>query len=185
MRVPTIGTSIQESSMAKFNILAGMTLMALVTGCAGRAPLQPDRAVFSVDASHQRKSYAQSIETTFDRTVSVFREAGYKLDIVDRATGQISGRRGKTGDKGAINDTDLRFSALILPDRNGSQIALRIVQIANQGVPMISASKTEIVLNQPELYAYIFRRIESLSGNAKAVDAEADLEPLPEAPVQQ
>jgi hypothetical protein len=166
--------------MTKFNILAGMTVTLLVAGCAGRAPLQPDRAVFSIDGSYQRKSYTQSIESTFDRTAAVFREANYKLEIVDRATGQISGRRGKTGDKGANNDTDLRFSALILPERGGSQVALRIVQIANQGVPMISQSKTEIVLNQPELYAYIFRRIESLSGTAKAADMEADLAPVVE-----
>ncbi len=171
--------------MTKFKLLASMTCMVLMTGCASRAPLQPERAVFSVDGSYQRRAYSQSIETTFDRTVAVFREADYKLDVVDRATGQISGRRGKTGDKGANNDTDLRFSALILPDRGGSQIALRIVQIANQGVPMISASKTEIVQNQPELYAYIFRRIESLSGNAKTVDVEADLAPLPEPTLQQ
>jgi len=168
--------------MTKFNILVGMTTALLVTGCAGRAPLQPERAVFSVDDSYQRKVYSQSIEATFDRTVAVFREANYKLDIVDRATGQISGRRGKTGDKGSANDTDLRFSALVLPNRGGggSQVALRIVQIANQGVPMISQSKTEIVLNQPELYAYIFRRIESLSGNTVAMDGQADLAPMEE-----
>ncbi len=172
--------------MTKFNILVGMTTALLVTGCAGRAPLQPERAVFNVDDSYQRKVYTQSIETTFDRTVAVFREADYKLDIVDRATGQISGRRGKTGDKGANNETDLRFSALILPSRGGSQIALRIVQIANQGVPLISQSKTEIVLNQPELYAYIFRRIESLSGNTvTTMDDQADLGPMPEPAVQQ
>jgi hypothetical protein len=169
---------IEESSMTKFTILASMTATLLVAGCAGRAPLQPDRAVFSVDASYQRKNYNQSIEATFDRTVAVFREANYKLDVVDRATGQISGRRGQTGDKGATIDTDLRFSALILPDRGGSQVALRIVQIANQGVPMISQSKTEIVLNQPELYAYIFRRIESLSVTPKTTDVQADLEPM-------
>jgi len=167
--------------MTKFNILVGMTCMLMVTGCANRTPLQPDRAVFNVDGSYQRKFYNQSIETTFDRTVAVFREANYKLDIVDRATGQISGRRGKTGDKGANNDTDLRFAALILPERGGSQVALRIVQIANQGVPIISQSKTEIVLNQPELYAYIFRRIESLTGNtATTMDGQADLAPMEE-----
>jgi len=166
--------------MTKFNILTGMAFITLMTGCAGRAPLQPDRAVFNVDASYQRKIYSLSIETTFDRTVAVFRDAGYKLDIIDRATGQISGRRGKTGDKGAPIDTDLRFSALILPEHEGSQLALRIVQIANQGIPMLSQSKTEIVLNQPELYAYIFRRIESLSGNAKVMEGQADLEPLAE-----
>jgi hypothetical protein len=171
---------IEESIMTKFNILAGMACVLMVTGCANRAPLQPDRAVFNVDGSYQRKFYSQSIETTFDRTVAVFREANYKLDIVDRATGQISGRRGKTGDKGANNDTDLRFSALVLPERGGSQVALRIVQIANQGVPLLSQSKTEIVLNQPELYAYIFRRIESLSGNAVTMDEQADLAPMAE-----
>jgi hypothetical protein len=171
--------------MTKFTILVGMTATMLVAGCAGRAPLQPERAVFNVDDSYQRKVYSQSIEATFDRTVAVFREANYKLDIVDRATGQISGRRGKTGDKGSANDTDLRFSALVLPNRGGSQVALRIIQIANQGVPMISQSKTEIVLNQPELYAYIFRRIESLSGNAVAMDEQADLAPMAESTSEQ
>jgi hypothetical protein len=36
------------------------------------------------------------------------------------------------------------------------------------------------VLNQPELYAYIFRRIESLSGNTVAMDGQADLAPMEE-----
>ena len=52
------------------------------------------------------------IEDTFDRTVLVFKEAGYKLDVIDRATGQISGRRGATGDKGSVKDKDLKFYAL-------------------------------------------------------------------------
>lgn len=149
--------------MAKIAALIASVAMALVGGCARTEPMQPDRSVFNVDASYQRAQYDRPIESTFDQTVAVFREAGYTLDIVDRATGQISGRRGKTGDKGSNRDTDLRFYALVLPNDDSSEVALRIVQIARQGIPVLTQAKTEIVLNQPELYAYIFRRIEGVS----------------------
>lgn len=145
------------------NMAATIVIAFALAGCARTQPMQPDRAVFNVDASYQHGHFAQPIEATFDRTVAVFREAGYTLDIVDRATGQISGRRGKTGDKGARQATDLKFYALVMPDPAGSQIALRIVQIASDGIPVLTQAKTEVVLNQPELYAYILKRIE---GNA-------------------
>ena len=165
--------------MTRSKLLAGMTALALAGGCAHTEPMQPDRSVFNVDASYQRNKYAQPIESTFDRTVAVFREAGYKLDVVDRATGQISGRRGKTGDKGSNNNTDLRFYALVLPDGQSSQLALRIVQIASQGIPVLTQAKTEIVLNQPELYAYIFRRVEGVPTSTVA-ESETDLAPAGE-----
>jgi hypothetical protein len=87
---------------------------AMISACAGGAALQPDRSVFSLDSNYQRFTYFMPIEETFDRTVAVFKEAGYKLDVVDRATGQISGRRGATGDKGASSDKDLKFSTRLL-----------------------------------------------------------------------
>lgn len=170
--------------MVKFNILAGLTMMALASGCARTEPMQPDRAVFNVDASYQRAHYSQPIEATFDRTVAVFRESGYKLDIVDRATGQVSGRRGHTGDKGVKSDTDLRFYAIVLPEGEGSQIALRIAQIASQGIPVLNQSRTEVILNQPELYAYIFRRIETPAAPA-AQPVAADTPPAAETSYQQ
>lgn len=157
--------------------IGALIIATAVVGCARTEPMQPDRSVFNVDASYQRAHYDKPIETTFDQTVAVFREAGYKLDIVDRATGQISGRRGKTGDKGSTSGTDLRFYALVLPDNGESQIALRIVQIASQGIPVLTQAKTEIVLNQPELYAYIFRRIE---GAPPAKPNAAEAESMPE-----
>ena len=170
--------------MTRWKLVAGLSALALAGGCARTEPMQPDRAVFNVDATYQRGHYGQPIEATFDHTVAVFRDAGYKLDIVDRATGQISGRRGKTGDKGTNNGTDLRFYALVLPDGSGSQVALRIVQIASQGIPVLNQAKTEIVLNQPELYAYIFKRIEGAT-SPKASPVEADLQPAAENSYQQ
>lgn len=160
--------------MTRWKQYAGLALLALAAGCARTEPMQPDRAVFNVDATYQRSHYVQPIEATFDHTVSVFRDAGYTLDIVDRATGQISGRRGKTGDKGTNTNTDLRFYAIVLPDGTGSQIALRIVQIASQGIPVLNQAKTEIVLNQPELYAYILKRIDGVA-SPKAPSVEADM----------
>ncbi|RJT24513.1 hypothetical protein D5I55_03190 [Chakrabartia godavariana] len=170
--------------MTKLKIFAGLVALTLATGCARTEPMQPDRSVFNVDASYQRSHYAQPIEATFDRTVAVFREAGYKLDVIDRATGQIRGIRGKSGDKGADTGTDLRFYALVLPDGKGSQIALRIAQISSQGIPVLAQAKTEIVLNQPELYAYIFRRIGGIS-STQTPDAEADLAPQAQPSYQQ
>ncbi|MEY3702462.1 MAG: hypothetical protein RLZZ561_82 [Pseudomonadota bacterium] len=132
-----------------------------LSACARPDLIQTDRTQFTPDDTFQRKAFSQPVVLTFDKTVTVFREAGYTLDIVDRATGQISGRRGKTGDKGAQRSDDLRFVALILPGAGdvGSVLNLKFVQVSPLGVPVISRSKAEVVLSQPELYAYVFSRI--------------------------
>ena len=132
-----------------------------LSACARPDSIQTDRTQFTPDDTFQRKAFSQPVVLTFDKTVTVFREAGYTLDIVDRATGQISGRRGKTGDKGAQRSDDLRFVALILPGAGdvGSVLNLKFVQVSPLGVPVISRSKAEVVLSQPELYAYVFSRI--------------------------
>lgn len=153
-------------------ILASSLAVVGATGCARPDAIQADRTVFSVDSTFQRMAYAQPIEKTFDRTVTVFREAGYTLDVVDRATGQISGRRGKTGDKGAKTAEDLRFFALVLPGTgSGSQLALKFAQVSRVGLPVINQTQAEVVLSQPEVYAYVFRRVGDNSGiAAPAVD---------------
>lgn len=153
-------------------------LALAATGCARNEPIQTGRTAFTFDSTYQRATYAQPIETTFDRTVKVFRDSGYVLDIVDRATGQISGRRGKTADKGGRNDVNLQFFALVMPAaNNGSQLALKFTQVAKLGIPVISETKAEVILSQPELYAYIFRRVDA------AVDVTAPSAPTgPAAP---
>jgi hypothetical protein len=149
-------------------------------GCARREPIQTDRTVFTYDSTYQRNNYTQPIEATFDRTTTVFREAGYTLDLVDRATGQISGRRGKTGDKGAKSTGELRFYALVLPGSgSGSQLALKFVQVANVGVPLISGAKAEVIMSQPELYAYVFRRVNGATPREAAATLPA---PTPASP---
>ncbi len=132
-----------------------------VSACARPDSIQTDRTQFTPDDTFQRKTYSQPVVLTFDKTVTVFREGGYTLDIVDRATGQISGRRGKTGDKGAQRSDDLRFVALILPGSGdvGSVLNLKFVQVSSVGVPVLNRAKAEVVLTQPELYAYVFSRI--------------------------
>ncbi|MEY4722040.1 MAG: hypothetical protein RIQ46_1765 [Pseudomonadota bacterium] len=139
---------------------------ALLAGCAGGSALQPDRSIFSLDNNYQRYSYAMPIEETFDRTLEVFREAGYRMDVIDRATGQISGRRGATGDKGSITDKDLKFYALILPKGSGSEIGIKIVQVIKSGT--LGSSKAELIVNDPQMYQYAFRRVENGSAPAKA-----------------
>lgn len=137
--------------------LAAITLA--LTGCAGGSALQPDRSIFSLDNNYQRFSYAMPIEETFDRTLMVFKDAGYKLDVIDRATGQISGRRGATGDKGSPSDKDLKFYALVLPRSTGSDLSIKIVQVIKSGT--IGTSKAELIVNDPQMYQYAFRRIEN------------------------
>lgn len=131
----------------------------LLSGCSAGSALQPDRSIFSLDNNYQRYFYAMTIEETFDRTVSVFREAGYKLDVIDRATGQISGRRGATGDKGSASDKDLKFYALVIPRNGGSDLSIKIVQVIKSGT--LGASKAELIVNDPQMYQYAFRRIEN------------------------
>ncbi len=132
-----------------------------LSACARPGPIQTDRTQFTPDGKFQRKPYSQPVVLTFDKTVTVFREAGYTLDIVDRATGQVSGRRGKTGDKGAQRSDDLRFVALVLPGSGdvGSVLNLKFVQVSPVGVPVLNRAKAEVVLTQPELYAYVISRI--------------------------
>ncbi|MBU6252616.1 MAG: hypothetical protein KGN98_05450 [Alphaproteobacteria bacterium] len=154
--------------LTMMSVLAGLT----AAGCARNEPIQTDRTAFNFDSSYQRASFAQPIETTFDRTVKVFRESGYVLDIVDRATGQISGRRGKTADKGGRNEVKLQFFALVMPAANhGSQLALKFTQVARVGIPVISEARAEVILSQPELYAYVFRRVDSASDAVGAAPA--------------
>ena len=138
-----------------------LLLTTLLAGCAGGSALQPDRSIFSLDNNYQRFGYVMPIEDTFDRTVLVFKEAGYKLDVIDRATGQISGRRGATGDKGSVKDKDLKFYALVLPKGTGSELGIKIVQIINSGT--LGTSKAELIVNDGQMYQYAFRRIENAS----------------------
>ena len=133
----------------------------LLTACAGGAALQPDRSIFSLDNNYQRHGFALPIEETFDRTVTIFKDAGYKLDVIDRATVQISGRRGTTGDKGANTDKDLKFYALILPRDGGSELGIKIVQVIKSGT--LGTSKAELIVNDPNMYQYAFSRIENLT----------------------
>ena len=134
---------------------------AMISACAGGAALQPDRSIFSLDSNYQRFTYFMPIEETFDRTVAVFKEAGYKLDVVDRATGQISGRRGATGDKGASSDKDLKFYALVLPKGTDSELGIKVVQIIKSGA--LGTSTAELILNDSQMYQYTFRRIQNIN----------------------
>ena len=146
----------------------------LLSGCGGGAALQPDRSIFSLDSNYQRYGYTIPIEETFDRTIAVFKDAGYKLDVIDRATGQISGRRGTTGDKGASTDKDLKFYALVLPRNGGSELGIKIVQVIKSGT--LGTSKAELIVNDPQMYQYAFRRIENSAtqqGTAPAALAPA------------
>lgn len=140
--------------------------LLVLGGCAGGAALQPDRSIFSLDNNYQRYSYAMAIEETFDRTISVFKDAGYKLDVIDRATGQISGRRGATGDKGTGTDKDLKFYALVLPGSDGSYLSIKIVQVIKSGA--LGTSKAELIVNDSQMYQYAFRRIENSAATAGA-----------------
>jgi hypothetical protein len=142
----------------KSSVLA-ITACILSSGCASGSALQPDRSIFSLDNNYQRHSYAMPIEDTFEQTVSVFKDAGYKLDVTDRATGQISGRRGLSGDKGSATDKDLKFYALVLPKGSGSELSIKIVQVIKSGA--LGTSKAELIVNDPQMYQYAFKRIEN------------------------
>lgn len=143
----------------------------LLTACGGGTALQPDRSIFSLDNNYQRFTYAMPIEETFDRTVTVFKDAGYKLDVIDRATGQISGRRGVTGDKGTSTDKDLKFYALVLPRNGGSELGIKIVQVIKSGA--LKTSKAELIVNDPGMYQYAFRRIQNVAAQAQTPVAQA------------
>jgi hypothetical protein len=159
--------------------LALAALMSFtVAACAGGSALQPDRSIFSLDNNYQRYTYSAPIETTFEQTVTVFKEAGYKLDVIDRATGQISGTRGASGDKGSPLDKDLKFYALVLPKGSGSELGIKIVQILRRGP--LGSSRAELIVNDSIMYQYLFRRVENTSsyrpgaGRVDGVSGAAD-----------
>ncbi len=147
-----------------YRLAIAAALALPLASCGGGAAIQPDRSVFGLDNSYQRYAYDQPIETTFDNTVAVFREAGYRLDVVDRATGQISGQRGATGDKGTSTDKELKFYALVMPHERGSQLSLRIVQIVGGGT--LGGAKAEIILSEAQLYQYAFVTVENRAKQA-------------------
>ncbi|AUX68474.1 hypothetical protein CHX26_02145 [Porphyrobacter sp. HT-58-2] len=133
----------------------------VVSACNGGSALQPDRSIFALDNNYQRHAYAMPIETTFEQTVTVFKDAGYKLDVIDRATGQISGTRGASGDKGSPSDKDLKFYALVLPKGSDSELGIKIVQVLRRGA--FASSRAELIVNDRVMYEYLFRRVENLS----------------------
>ncbi len=143
--------------------ITALALLAPLGGCATSGAVQPDRSVFTLDGNYQRYEFGFPIEETFDRTAKVFKEAGYKLDVVDRATGQISGERSKAADSTSVSEKGLKFYALIIPTSAGqSQVAIKIVQIIKQG-SIIGGAKTEIIVNDPQMYQYTFRRIADMN----------------------
>lgn len=149
-------------------LVAAAALALPLASCAGGGAIQPDRSVFSLDGNYQRCQYGFPIEETFDRTVKVFKEAGYRLDVVDRATGQISGIRGNTGTNTSSSDKGLKFYALVLPTSTGlSQVGVKIVQIIEHG-SVFNKSRTEIIVSDPQMYQYMFRRVADIEENTGA-----------------
>lgn len=149
--------------------IAVATSSLALGGCAGGGAIQPDRVLFSVDGNYQRYSYNASVEDIFDNTAKVFREAGYKLDVADRATGQISGTRGKTGDKSTEDSKGLKFYALVIPTgANETQVGIKIVQVIKRG-SFISGNQTELIVSDPEMYQYLFRRIANVQAGAPVI----------------
>ena len=116
-----------------------------------------------------------SIEDTFEQAVSVFKDAGYKLDVTDRATGQISGRRGASGDKRSATDKDLKFYALVLPKGNGSELSIKIVQVIKSGA--LGTSRAELIVNDPQMYQYAFKRIENSAPEPSTKPASSNTNP--------
>lgn len=156
-------------------------LAAISTGCASSGAIQPDRAIFMIDNNYQSYASELSIEQAFDQTVKVFRDAGYRLDVIDRATGQISGRRGFSGDKGAQNDKDLKVYVIVLPEGGKSRLKIKIVQVISSGP--LGANKTEIIVNDPDLYRYLFQRIETISPiGVSSAYQQGESRPLTELP---
>lgn len=148
--------------MRGFTRLLVLAFAALVvSACNGGSALQPDRSIFALDNNYQRHAYDLPIEATFERTVTVFKDAGYKLDVIDRATGQVSGTRGASGDKGSPSDKDLKFYALVLPRGRDSELGIKIVQVLRRGA--FASSRAELIVNDRAMYEYLFRRVENLS----------------------
>lgn len=136
-----------------------VALVATLGSCAGGGAVQPDRSVFLLDGNYQRYAFNLPLEEAFDRTVRVFKEAGYRLDVADRATGQTSGERSKADEKAPSSDKGLKFYALIIPTADGqSEVAIKIVQIIKQG-SIMGGARTEIIVSDPQMYQYTFRRI--------------------------
>jgi hypothetical protein len=158
------------------NYLACAAFM-LVSACGGGAAIQPDRSIFSLDNNYQRYSYSMPIEQTFDRTKAVFKEAGYKLDVSDRATGQISGHRGETGDQGTSTDKGLKFYALVMPRGAGSELGVKIVQVIKSGA--LGTSKAELIVTDPQMYQYAFRRVENIGSQGTYAPAAAPVAASP------
>lgn len=153
--------------MVKAQSLAiGVCLSLSLSGCASGAALQPDRSIFSLDNNYQRQFYDMPIETTFEQTVAVFKDAGYKLDVIDRATGQVSGKRGASGDKGSATDKDLKFYALVLPRGSGSELGIKIVQVIRRGT--FGTSSAELIVNDRQMYEFAFKRIENSTPTSPA-----------------
>lgn len=149
-------------------ILCAVLAASTLGGCALNGTLQPDRALFSLDGNYQRFAYPFSIEETFDRAEAVFRKGGYKLDVVDRATGQMSGTRGRTGSD-TRSDKGLKFYAMVLPGEGGNSVlSIKVVQIISRGIPGVTASRTEVIVADPQMYQYLFRRIETGEQDAPA-----------------
>jgi hypothetical protein len=164
--------------------------LLLTSACAGSVSVQPDRAVFSLDSNYQRYGFVFPIEATFDRTVATFKEAGYKFDVLDRATGQISGTRGHNSKQTNGSDKGLKFYALVMPGPNGgSQLAIKIVQTIEGGIPVVKQTRTEIIVTDPQMYQYIFRRVETayapmggsmpLPEQIPSAQQQSDLAPVP------
>ena len=148
-----------------------MISFCLIAGCSSGSALQLDRAIFSLDNNYQRFQYSGDIEITFESTLQVFRDAGYSIDVADRATGQISGQRGASGDSRSSTDKDLKFYALILPVNSGSQVALKVVQVVKSGA--FGSNRSEIIVNDVQMYQFAFRRIESLNSQTQSPDSSA------------
>lgn len=141
-------------------LATGCLFILGLAGCVRDVALQPDRSIFSLDNNYQRQAYDFPIQEAFDRTVHVFTQAGYRLDVVDRATGQISGRRGAAGRRNGPSDKDLKFYALVVPRMEGSELSIKIVQIVKAGgIPLVGASRSELIVNDRQLYAFLFQRI--------------------------
>ena len=166
-------------------LATAMSFALPLAGCVTGGAIQPDRSVFSLDGNYQRYQYDFGIEETFDRTVKVFKDAGYRLDVVDKATGQISGERGTTTTRAgtAATDKGLKFYGLVLPTASGqSQVAVKIVQVIKRG-SVVNSTKTEIIVGDAQMYQFMFRRIADMTMSATATDPQIQTIP-PKAPAR-
>lgn len=163
--------------MASLRLALAALVSFAVSACAGGSALQPDRSIFSLDNNYQRYSYNMPIEAALEKTVAVFKEAGYKLDVIDRATGQISGRRGASGDKGSSSDKDLKFYALVLPKGNGSELSIKIVQVLRRGP--LEGGSAELIVNDETMYKFLFKRVENQSAPGVVIERGGEFPGVP------